>query len=320
MPAGGDDDLTVVVGLLETAGARPAPFPSKLVRALGDAALAPPEVVEPAAVVKPEEPASAAVASYLRAQTRALMAQDPRVRQDLYDSVHKMRVAARRLRSALRTFRPLLDRGRADALEPELRWLGTVLGDPRDREVLHDRLRKELDSLPPELVLGPVAAVFDQEMLGGLRQAQEKARRRAAQRTLPRPRGRAGRLRRRPAGHRTGRAAGGGRAARARREGVAPARPCGPRRPGLAAGRGLARGPQGRQDGPGTPPRRSRSSTAGTPPTWRRRPRPCRRCSGSTRIRWSPATSCDALPRRMTMPGSRWASSTGSSGSGAGRR
>ncbi|MGZ4618688.1 MAG: CYTH and CHAD domain-containing protein [Frankiaceae bacterium] len=176
MPAGGDDDLTVLVGLLEAAGAHPAPFPSKLVRALGDAALAPPEVVEPAAVVKPEEPASAAVASYLRAQTRALMAQDPRVRQDLYDSVHKMRVAARRLRSALRTFRPLLDRERADALEPELRWLGTVLGDPRDREVLHDRLRKELDSLPPELMLRPVAAVFHQEMLGGLQQAQGKAR------------------------------------------------------------------------------------------------------------------------------------------------
>lgn len=176
MPAGGDDDLTVVVGLLDAAGAQRAPFPSKLTRALGEAAMAPPEVVEPAAVVKPEKPARDAVTAYLRTQTRALMAQDPRVRRDQYDSVHRMRVAARRLRSALRTFRPLLDSQRADALEPELRWLGTVLGDPRDREVLHARLQEEFDSLPPDAVLGSVAEVFDKEMLGGLRRAQEQAR------------------------------------------------------------------------------------------------------------------------------------------------
>ena len=121
-------------------------------------------------------PARDAVTAYLRTQTRALMAQDPRVRRDQYDSVHRMRVAARRLRSALRTFRPLLDSQRADALEPELRWLGAVLGDPRDREVLHARLQEELDSLPPDAVLGSVAEVFDKEMLGGLRQAQEQAR------------------------------------------------------------------------------------------------------------------------------------------------
>ena len=65
----------------------------------------------------------------------------PQVRLGIEDSVHRMRVASRRLRSALATFRPLFDREVGDRLREELKWLGGVLGPARDAEVMHERLR-----------------------------------------------------------------------------------------------------------------------------------------------------------------------------------
>jgi CHAD domain-containing protein len=46
-----------------------------------------------------------------------------------------MRVATRRLRADLRTFEPLVDEEWAEALVDELRWLGRLLGNVRDRDV-----------------------------------------------------------------------------------------------------------------------------------------------------------------------------------------
>jgi CHAD domain-containing protein len=53
-----------------------------------------------------------------------------------------MRVGCRRLRSDLRTFRPLLDAGWANGLREELSWLADALGAARDGEVLRARLRR----------------------------------------------------------------------------------------------------------------------------------------------------------------------------------
>ena len=72
------------------------------------------------------------VGDYVRAQRDAIVEHDPRVRRDEPDSVHKMRVATRRLRSTLKTFRPLWDRATTDRLRAELRWLAEVLGPVRD--------------------------------------------------------------------------------------------------------------------------------------------------------------------------------------------
>lgn len=63
--------------------------------------------------------------------------------------VHQMRVAIRRLRSGLRLFRAFVP---AEALEPfgdELRWLGGVLGNARDWEVLVE------ETLPPRMAEFP---------------------------------------------------------------------------------------------------------------------------------------------------------------------
>jgi CHAD domain-containing protein len=75
-----------------------------------------------------------------------------------------MRVATRRLRSALATFRPLLDRSVTDPIRDELKWLGGALGGPRDEEVMHARLLDLLAEQPTDLVLGPVRRRVDAEL------------------------------------------------------------------------------------------------------------------------------------------------------------
>ncbi|MFF2040439.1 CHAD domain-containing protein [Kitasatospora sp. NPDC058170] len=84
------------------------------------------------------------------AQAEVLAGLDDAVRADAPDAVHRMRVACRRLRSALRTYRRLLRTGAADGLVAELRWLGAELGRARDREVLGERLVARARELPPE--------------------------------------------------------------------------------------------------------------------------------------------------------------------------
>jgi CHAD domain-containing protein len=75
--------------------------------------------------------------------------------------VHRTRVAIRRLRSTLRVFGDLLDPEPSQRLEDELVWWAGLLGEVRDREVLAARIAGQLSALPPELVLGPVAADVD---------------------------------------------------------------------------------------------------------------------------------------------------------------
>src|SRR3954454_11567081 len=52
-----------------------------------------------------------------------------------------MRVSCRRLRSDLKTFRPLVEPLWGESLRAELKWLADALGDARDLEVLRERLR-----------------------------------------------------------------------------------------------------------------------------------------------------------------------------------
>jgi CHAD domain-containing protein len=102
--------------------------------------------------------------AHLGQQVDKLVMHDRGARVDEPDAVHQMRVATRRLRSALATYRPLLDRERTDPVRQELKWLGQVLGRPRDTEVLHWRLRDLVAAQPGELVLGPVGARVDLEL------------------------------------------------------------------------------------------------------------------------------------------------------------
>jgi CHAD domain-containing protein len=119
------------------------------------------------------------VLAYLRTQAGVLTANDPAVRRDEPDAVHDMRVASRRLRSVLQTFTPVLPAAATAHLKAELKWLGQVLGEARDAEVLEEHLRVLLDQLPAELILGPVAATITERLA-----PQQGAARRAMIRAL----------------------------------------------------------------------------------------------------------------------------------------
>ncbi|MEN3536863.1 CYTH and CHAD domain-containing protein [Microbispora sp. ZYX-F-249] len=142
----GDRDLLKKVAKrLRKAGATPAVSASKLARVLGDRIPAPRPVTRP-------EPGSAGevVAAYLRAHVAALLARDPYVRLAEEDAVHKARVSCRRLRSALKAFRRIV--AGTEELREELKWLGEVLGEARDLEVLRARFAARLDDVDPRFV------------------------------------------------------------------------------------------------------------------------------------------------------------------------
>ncbi|MEL4358903.1 CYTH and CHAD domain-containing protein [Luteococcus sp. H101] len=140
-------DLAEISAELVAQGAEAQPATSKLVQALGDLLAATPDG---------EPSAARVVGAYLAAQVRMIQAREAEVRVDAPDAVHQMRVATRRLRSTLRVFRELLAAERTEPLRAEVRWLGEMLGGPRDAEVLKARLSAALDELPPEAVVGPV--------------------------------------------------------------------------------------------------------------------------------------------------------------------
>lgn len=154
---GGDPAfLDAVERRLRKAGVRPSASPSKLSRALAETGTGEKEHKRPAGSSGPRT-AGDHVLAYVRHQITAIVALDPAVRRGLPDSVHRMRVATRRLRSALRTYRKILDPAVTGPVTGELKWLAAELGADRDQEVLGERLRTRLDALPRTLVLGPAS-------------------------------------------------------------------------------------------------------------------------------------------------------------------
>ena len=70
-----------------------------------------------------------------------LTANDDCARLNLHvEGVHQCRIALRRLRSAFKTYSPLLRRKRIEPIEDEVRQLGQILGTARDLDVLQTDL------------------------------------------------------------------------------------------------------------------------------------------------------------------------------------
>jgi CHAD domain-containing protein len=148
MPAGDSALLEAVVARLREAGAgAPDPTP-KVIRALGPRALEPPDVV--VGEVTGRSSAGQAVQAAIAASVERLIRRDIGVRQgDDPEDVHQARVATRRMRSDLRTFRPLLDETWTAGLREELGWIAGLLGGVRDADVLGERLRAGAARLAP---------------------------------------------------------------------------------------------------------------------------------------------------------------------------
>jgi CHAD domain-containing protein len=126
---------------LRRAGATSGNGKPKLLRVLGESYTH----AEP----KPDAPAGEHLRAMIAAQLRAVLAYDPAIRLGgTTEDVHQLRVATRRLRSVLRSARPLLDREWTDSIRDELRWLGDALGTVRDLDVLIEYVEHAAADLP----------------------------------------------------------------------------------------------------------------------------------------------------------------------------
>jgi CHAD domain-containing protein len=101
----------------------------------------------------------------LRGFVQELREREPGVRLGADpEELHKQRVATRRLRSILRSTRPqLADPDRAERLRDELRWLGRLLGEVRDRDVLIAYLVEELGTIEEAGAFGAILELLDDE-------------------------------------------------------------------------------------------------------------------------------------------------------------
>lgn len=121
---------------------------------------------------------------YLRRQIAELQQQAPRVRDDQPDSVHQMRMSARRLRAVLRSAKSILRPGNTvgegspnlshSELRAELKWLSGVLGEARDPEVIRDRLTALVAGQPGALLVGAAAERIMQALGTAAREARDE--------------------------------------------------------------------------------------------------------------------------------------------------
>ncbi|MDT5018951.1 MAG: hypothetical protein QOD39_5111 [Mycobacterium sp.] len=148
---GGDRDLLDrLANRLLDAGAEPAGHGSKLARVLE--AGSEPESSETALPEQFADPMHRAVAE----QVESLIVWDRAVRDDVYDSVHQMRVTTRKIRSLLQSSEGVFGISDDAWILDELRQLAGILGVARDAEVLAERYERALDDLPSQLIRGPV--------------------------------------------------------------------------------------------------------------------------------------------------------------------
>jgi len=138
--------LDALVERLRRAGAGSPDQTAKYIRALAEHAPLAPEI--PVADLIGDASAGDVVRRAIALSAIRLIRHDSVVRIDIDpEGVHQARVATRRLRSDLRTFRSLVDPTFASSLRDELKWLGSCLGAVRDGDVMLRRIRAHLASL-----------------------------------------------------------------------------------------------------------------------------------------------------------------------------
>ena len=170
---GGDGDLDRLATCLEREwGLRPE-VRSKLERALALVG-ARPKAPAPRKGLGIDPAASMAEAArrVLRNQLNRMVAHErgTRAGRDI-EELHDMRVAVRRMRAALRVFRPYLDPTAYKPFRRVLRRTGRILGMVRDLDVFREKAQHYLDGLPDERrpELDPLLAAW-QTAHGGARE------------------------------------------------------------------------------------------------------------------------------------------------------
>ena len=156
--------LDGVTTAFAAAGVHPATAKAKIARTLAD-------VIAADDAARAGDPTAAGVVlDYVSRQVGTLQELEAGVLGDEPDAVHRSRVATRRLRSALRTFRALFDQDEVRRVRDELAWHAGELGAARDAEVLRDGLLEALDNL------GTPAEAAERELIGqSLHEAHQRA-------------------------------------------------------------------------------------------------------------------------------------------------
>ena len=172
---GGDRPwLDTVDERLRGLGLRVADSQSKLARVLGTETV-PASAPSPKSRTKrgAKSTAGDVVLQYVTEQVEQILTNDVQARVDTPGSVHRMRVATRRLRSALQTFSPVVDGDVARPLRAELKWLAGELGAARDAEVLRERLSTALEEEERRVSSSPVGDIAGTELSQAYREAHD---------------------------------------------------------------------------------------------------------------------------------------------------
>jgi CHAD domain-containing protein len=156
---GDEQTLEDVEQALRRAGARRGDPRPKVMRALG----LDPKAAEP--TVRRRASAVEHLQARLERLHEQLLVHDPGVRLGDPEELHQLRVTTRRLRALLRAARPMLVREWSEPLRAELKWLGGVLGPPRDLDVLIQHLWEESENLSADerRALARAVAVLERE-------------------------------------------------------------------------------------------------------------------------------------------------------------
>ncbi len=132
------DHLTSIRKLLQKAGAKPKSLQPKIFQALQlPYPLANPQV-------KPTAPPTEHIRARLQVQFFQMLIHDPgtRLGRDS-EALHQMRVATRRIRALFRTVRTFFEPEWTRNIRQEVGWIGSLLGEVRDWDVLMESLEKE---------------------------------------------------------------------------------------------------------------------------------------------------------------------------------
>ncbi len=122
------------------------------------------------AKVKRKAPAIEQLRAYLQRQVDSLLEHDPATRRHDPAGVHGMRVATRRMRSALKEAKRLLDPAWVRETRAELKWLADALGEVRDADVFAGYVERRVAGL------GEAAAAGGADLVALIHERSQPAR------------------------------------------------------------------------------------------------------------------------------------------------
>jgi len=125
--------------------------------------------------VPPHDAAGSAARSTIAVHLRALIDQIPGAQRGEPEPVHQVRVAARRLRSAVGLFAPYIASLRPKVMDARLKWLGAQAGVVRDLDVLGELLQQRGKKLDPQ-ISKDLEPVFEEVRVRRAKAANDLAR------------------------------------------------------------------------------------------------------------------------------------------------